>query len=259
MGRKTTFYKSTFDLSEFDMRNIEFLEEKTGQNKTSVVHTALHFCQYSLEQRARGNVTGIIYETFDYRATSGPVSHESVAARFNARSSKAQRNDVSMYRSTAALEAIEDIKKSINTESDSVAVAYALEYSAAAVRALQAANNGKKARFFFSHDNSPRSRGMVFNKHPFDISMAESFRKASRRMKANLGKLVPGKKALPMQQEEKREPQLPKTPAPAAATETPTQQTPAADVGAIHNGIANDMKGMKPVTFKQDGKKGFSL
>lgn len=194
MAKKTTLYKTTFDLSEFDLRNIEFLEEKTGYNKTTTVHTALHFCQYSLEQRERGNVTGILYETFDYRATSGPVRHESVATRFNNRSDKAERTNVSMYRSTAALEAIEYIKKSIKTESDSVAVAYALEYSAAAVRALQAANNGKKARLFFSHDNSPRSRGMIFNKHPFDISLAESFRKAGRRMKNSIGNMVPGKK-----------------------------------------------------------------
>ncbi|MBI1214302.1 MAG: hypothetical protein GC185_00620 [Alphaproteobacteria bacterium] len=265
MAKKTTTaYLTTYNLSEFDMRNIERLEERTGYSSAGAIYAAVYFCQKSLDYAAQGYVTTALYETFDYRATTASLDPQRVAQAYNARTETAEKIDLTMYRNSDFLQALQDIKKTIRNDSDSVALAFALEYAAQMVTKLENANNGKKAQIFFSPNGSPRDRGYVMKKHPFNISLGNRFRKAACKMKdGTKGIFVKRKPSIHTAPAKKPEPAPERQPEQKAEQKT-EQQTPAAlpDAGdKMHNGTASDLQPMKPLTLKnrKGGKDGFSL
>jgi hypothetical protein len=264
MAAKSTAYLATYTLSEFDIRNIDRLEARTACPASAAIALAVYFCQKSLNYAAQGYVTTALYETFEYRATTAPLNPAAVARSYNGRNPDAEKVDLSMYRTSDFLQALHDIKKAINTDKDDVALAFALEYAVQMTDKLDGANNGRKARIFFSSTGSPRDRGWTLVKHPFDISLGNAFRKAGRKIKSGTKAIF--KKQKPTIHVEARK-ALP-APAPAAAEQSRQQKAEPANTPAdtnnasdkIHQGLGNDVQAMKRLTVtprKNDG--GFKL
>lgn len=248
MAAKSTAYLATYTLNEFDIRNIDRLTARTAYADVAAIATAVYFCQKSLNYAAQGYVTTALYETFDYRATTSALNPAAVARSYNERNPAAEQVDLTMYRTSDFLQALHDIKKAIKTDKDDVALAFALEYAVQMLDKLDGANNGKKARIFFSPNGSPRDRGWTLTKHPFDISLGNKFRKASRKIKS-------GTKAIFKKQKPSiHVAQHKALPAPApAVTEQPAQEktAPANTLDAsdkIHQGLGNDVQAMKRLT-----------
>lgn len=185
-----TVYKTTFALSEFDLNNLELLCAHTQQEKTWALHQALHFCQTSFVQAGNGRMTSVLHSN----GTTPTISHTSVAEAFNKRSDKAAQYNVTLYRTTEALDAIQKIKTRIGAKSDDTAVAFALAFSAACVRRIQGANHGKKARIFFTATNNPNKSGIVLNKHPYDISFGNKLRRLKANLQSSIAVLNPWRK-----------------------------------------------------------------
>lgn len=185
-----TAYKTTFALSEFDLNNLELLCAHTRQEKTWALHQALHFCQTSLAQAGNGRMTSVLHSN----GTTPTISHAAIAEDFNKRSDKAAQYNVTLYRTTDALEAIQKIKTRIGAKSDDTAVAFALAFSAACVRRIQGAHHGKKARIFFTATNNPNKSGIVLNKHPYDISFGNKFRRLKTSLRSGIAVLNPWRK-----------------------------------------------------------------
>ena len=170
-----------------------------------------------------------------------------------------------MYRTSDFLQALQDIRNFIESDSDSVALAFALEYAAQMVKKVDNANNGKRAQIFFCRNNNPRDRGWIMKKHPYNISLGNKFRKAGRKMKAGTKGIFRKQKPSIHVEPHKEAP----PPAPQPAAEQPkhpeTQHpapSPAADAGdGAHQGIGSDLQPMKPLTLKprKGGADGFRL
>jgi|GEM_PF-1394457 len=185
-----TVYKTTFALSEFDLNNLELLCAHTRQEKTWALHQALHFCQTSLAQSGAGRMTSVLHGN----GTTATISHSAVAEEFNKRSNKAAQYNVTLYRTTDALDTIQKIKTRIGAKSDDTAVAFALAFSATCVRRIQGANGGKKARIFFTATNNPNKSGIILNKHPYDISFGNKFRRFKTNLRSGIAVLNPWRK-----------------------------------------------------------------
>jgi hypothetical protein len=238
-------YKMTVELSEFDIDMIDRIAAHTGYGRSDALHLALAFCDSSLSYNKQGYYTTVLYENGYSRGCTATISAHSVAEKFNNRNPDAQSVTVKMLRSTQTLQYLQNIKTAMNIQSDAVAIGFALEYAATTIDRLQTANNGKAARIFFTKTNNPHERGYTLVKHPFDINLANKWRRATRRMKQGIQKLNP-LKAKP-----KQYPALP----------APEQKVPAAapDTSAQSNVPEQESVSiLKPVKLKKSGQ-GFVL
>jgi len=237
-------YKMTVELSEFDIAIIDRIAAHTGYGRSDALHIALAFCDKSLSYNKQGYHTTVLYENAYYRACTATIATSTVAQKFNSRNPDAQSVTVRMLRDTQTLHALQNIKTSMNIKSDAVAIGFALEYAATTIERLQTANNGKAAKILFTTTNNPRKGGYTLVKHPFDISLGNKWRRATRRMKASIQKLNP------IKPKPKEYPALP-APAPKALeapAQTASGNTPEPESVSI----------LKPVKLKRSGT-GFEL
>lgn len=238
-------YKMTVELSEFDIDIIDRIAAHTGHNRSTALHLALSFCDKSLTYGKQGYYTTVLYENSYSRGCTDTVNPRRIAEKFNTRNPDAQSVTVNMLRDTQTLQYLQNIKSTMKIQSDAVAIGFALEYAMATINRLQNANNGKAAKILFTKTNKPREGGYTLVKHPFDISLGNKWRRATRRMKEGVKSLNPFKPkpkeypvALPAPAPEPAE-----TPAPTAA------QAPAAPEA---------VSVLKPMKLKKSGK-GFDL
>ena len=161
----TSFPTATFHLNEFDIENIKYLEKCTGMNAADVAQEALLLCQKSLELRKQGYHTSVLHEMG--LASSATIEHESIADQFNHRSRQANPADLAIQRTPQTLQALEDVKSSIQVTGDSIALAYALEYAAACERKIQ---QYVSARIFFTKTNDPYD-GYVYKSCGFNKTL----------------------------------------------------------------------------------------
>jgi hypothetical protein len=241
-------YKTSFDLSEFDTANVEYLQKHTGMNATSVIHIALSFCKTSLEHRKAGRHTTV---KCGWGCTD-TLSHGNVAQAFNNRSPAAQQVTVSMYRTADALQDIHDIKSLIGAQTDGVAVAYALALSVEMVRKMESADKGKTARIFYTATNHPNKTGYTYTQpHPFEVSGGNSFRRNKRIVLKALSVLNPWREKEPSFGVEPAQPK-PATPGPEQnnTPDSAEPEKPEINTDAIQNGSDKEIKALKPMTFK---------
>ena len=237
-------YKMTVELSEFDIDIIDRIAAHTGHNRSSALHLALSFCDRGLSYNKQGYMTSVLYENGYGRGCTATINARHVAEKFNNRNPDAQSVTVNMLRDTQTLHYLQNIKTSLNIPSDAVAIGFALEYAMTTIDRLASANNGKAAKIFFTKTNNPRDRGYTLTKHPFDISLGNKWRRATRRMKE-------GVKALnPIKPKPKEYPALP-------APEQKTAETPPPAV-AKNTAEPDAVSILKPVKLKKSGN-GFEL
>ncbi|MEZ0259927.1 MAG: hypothetical protein ACAH80_02900 [Alphaproteobacteria bacterium] len=241
-------YKTSFDLSEFDTANVEFLQKHTGMTATNIVHAALSFAKTSLEHHKAGRYTTVKCSW----GCTDTLSHGGVAQAFNNRSPAAQPITVTMYRTADALQDIHDIKAMIGAKTDGAAVGYALALSVEMVQKLKGADKGKAARIFYTASNHPNKVGYTYTEpHPFEVSKGNTFRRNKRVIGKALAKLSPWHV----------KGDLPFTADPAASNPAPEQNNtpqeeppkPEIDTGVITDGTDSEIKAMKPMTFKPKG------
>ena len=219
-------YKMTVELSEFDIDLIDRIAAHTGHDRATALHMALSFCEKGLSYNKQGYMTTVLYENGYARGCTATINARDVAEKFNNRNPDAQSVNVNMLRSTQTLHYLQNIKSSLKIQSDAVAIGFALEYAMTTIERLQSANNGKAAKIFFTKTNNPRDRGYTLVKHPFDISLGNKWRRATRRMTHGIKALNPFKPkpkeypALPPPEQKPAE-----TPAPAAAQNTAEPET----------------------------------
>jgi len=235
-------YKMTVELSEFDIDIIDRITAHTGYTRSDALHLALSFCDMSLSYRKRGYYTTVRYENGYTRGCTETIGAREVAEKYNNRNPDAQSVNVTMLRSTQTLQYLQNIKSTLSIKSDAVAIGFALEYAMTTIDRLQSANNGKAARIFFTKTNNPRQSGYTLVNHPFDISLGNKWRRATRKMSQGIKRLNPFKP------KPKEYPALPapapaETPAPAAATPAPQPEP---------------VSILKPVKLKK-GHQGFDL
>lgn len=195
-----TSAKTTLQLSTYDLDNIGRLAAATGQSKGEAFHVAMAFCDKAIDYIRDGYYVSALYQDSYARCTTATVSPVRIAQSLNNRRKDVdtQQTDLPLYRATA--DRLENIKRFLKVESDTLAVAFALEFSRTAMDNTHAANNGKKATIFFSRENKPGERGYLLgSKHPYNANLGNTFRRATRRTKSALAKLNPlaRKKALP--------------------------------------------------------------
>lgn len=179
-----TTAKTTLHLTTYDTDNLQRLAEGTGMTKPQAFHTALSFCDMAVNHMRKGYYISAYYETSYSRCTSRGVSPADVAGRINNRRRDVEQTDTQLplYRATA--DRLENIKKFLKVQSDTLAVAYALEFARAVFDTAQNCNNGKKATVFFSQNNNPRERGYFLDKkHPYNANPGNSFRRVARSVK----------------------------------------------------------------------------
>lgn len=245
-----TAYKTSFDLSEFDTANIEYLQQHTGMNATNIVHSALSFAKTSLEHRKAGRFTTV---KCGWGCTD-TLSHHAVAQAFNNRSPAAQPITVTMYRTADALQDIHDIKTLIGAKTDGAAVGYALALSVEMVQKLKSADKGKAARIFFTETNHPNKTGYSYTQpHPFEVSRGNTFRRNKRVIGKALSVLNPWRQKEPSFSADPAQ----AAPAPASEQNNTPQEAeppkPEIDTGVITDGTDSEIKAMKPMTFKPKG------
>lgn len=241
-----TAYKTSFDLSEFDTANVEFLQKHTGMNATSIIHIALSFCKTSLEHRKAGRFTTA---KCGWGCTT-TLSHGDVAQAFNNRSPAAQPITVNMYRTADALQDIHDIKGMIGAKTDGAAVGYALALSVEMVRKMEGADKGKAAKIFYTATNHPNKTGYTYAQpHPFEICRGNTLRRNKRVVMKALSKLNPWAEKEPSFT---ADPAQPQPPAPDNDNTRAPQKPPKPEIDttAIHEGTDNDIRAMKPIGLK---------
>lgn len=217
-----TTAKTTVELTTYDIDNLTRMAEGTGLSKGNAFHYALEFCSKAVDYMQRGYVVSSFYENSYMRSTTATISPVRIADVVNNRRTDVDviPTDLPLHRVTA--DRLENIKRFLKIQSDTLAVAFALEYARTAFDSTQSCNNGKKATIFFSKNNRPGERGyLLSSNHPFNANLGNKFRRASRRMKtaaanANPFRKKPAPPALPA-------PAAP-APAPAAAVEAPAVQ-----------------------------------
>ncbi len=256
MPASLTSYKTTYQLTEIDARNIEYLAAQTAVSQSVAVHQAIYFCQLALQYRAQGQCTGVLYKSGGYRHTAHSIGHNEVAQAYNNRPKNAQPVKLVINRHTDALQAIHDIKTAINTPKDEVAVAYALEFAATTVKRIRSCNHGKNARILFSYRNSPSESGSMLRSHPYDLTLGNKFRRSARRMKSAMGKINPFKKKPAPVQEPAPQPAPAAVPSPAAASADQVKQAVDLEIQKIQNGTLEPVKTMRAVTFRKK-RRGF--
>lgn len=203
-----TTAKTTLELTTYDSDNLTRMAEGTGLSKASAFHYALDFCDKAIDYLQRGYVVSALYENSYMRSTTATIAPARVAQAINNRRTDmdVMPTDLPLHRVTA--DRLENIKRFLKVQSDTLAVAFALEYARTAFDCAQTCNNGKKATIFFSQNNRPGERGYLLSAHhPFNANLGNKFRRASRRMKTAVGNANPFRK----------KPAPPALPAPAAA------------------------------------------
>lgn len=260
MGASHTSYETTYNLTELDVRNIQILAEHSGRNMSQAVHDAIYFCQIALQFNKSGKVVSVFYKNSYQSGTTASINASDVANVYNNRPKNAQPVNLRIHRHTDALQAIDYIRKTINASNDSVAVAFALEYAATAVRRIQSCNNGKFARLFFSRDNNPYNGGSILKKHPYDLTLGSKFRRTGRKVKAGMSKINPFKKSPSSVLEDKPAAPAPSAPPqqpPSAVEDDPPQHQFDGEIEKMQDGVTKPVKTLKPVTFRKPG--GFNL
>lgn len=246
-----TYYKVTLQLNEFDIENVDRIAAHTGSDRAASLHMALRFCAQSMEFQKKGYMTTVRYENGYGRGCTDTISPRHIAEKYNRRSPNAQPISVSILRSTETLRNLQMIKDGLGIQSDDTAFAFALEFSIATIERIQSANNGKAAEVFFTKSNNPRETGYLIKKHPFNISLGNSWRRVTRRMKRSLKKMNP----LPAKKLD-----IIELPAPAAQAQ-PAPQNTAPNTAANEvprTELSEPVQAMKPVKFKK-GNNGFQL
>lgn len=234
-------------ISTYDRDNLDRLSAGTGHSTSETFHIAMAFCDKAVDYMREGYKVSARYETSYASHTSNTFSPHHVAQLINNRRSDVEQQDtvLPLYRATA--DRLENIKDFLKVQSDTLAVAFALEFAREAFEITHTANNGKKATIFFSTDNRPGGKGYLLStKHPYNANFGNSFRRAARRSKQAMGKLNPfARKAAPAPAA------LPAPQAPAATPE-PAAQTPAP---------MQEIQLLHPISFKKRGGKndGFDL
>lgn len=251
----TTYYKVTLQLNELDVENANRIAAHAGCDKATAMHMSLRFCAQSMDFLKQGYMTTVRYENNYHRGCTATISPRHVADKFNNRNPNAQPVKVSILRDAQTLRLLQTIKDCMGTQSDDIAFAFALEYSMATIDRIQSANNGKAAEIFFTKTNEPGKTGYLITKHPFNISLGNSWRRAARKMMRGVKKLnpLPAKKldiiTLP-------------PPASPAQEQTPAEQTAQQNTSPANEPLRTDLsepvQAMKPLKLKK-GNGGFQL
>lgn len=251
-----TYYKVTLQLNELDLENVNRIATHAGCDKASALHMSLRFCAQSMDFLKEGYMTTVRYENGYRRGCTATISPRHVAEKYNSRNPNAQPVNVSILRDAETLRLLQTVKNSIGTQSDDTAFAFALEYSMVAINRIQSANNGKAAQIFFTKTNDPSKTGYLIKKHPFNISLGNSWRRATRKIVGGIKKLNP----LPAKKLD-----IITLPPPAP----PVQEQPSAEQAAQKNTApANDpprtdlsepVQAMKPLKLKKGNGGGFQL
>ncbi|MBW7911929.1 MAG: hypothetical protein H3C49_11760 [Alphaproteobacteria bacterium] len=209
-----TTAKTLLQLTTYDVDNLNHLAQAERMSKAEAFHHAMAFCDKAVDYMRRGYTVSALYADSYARYTTSSFSPSAVAHKINTRRKDVEVSETALplFRTTA--DRLENIKNFLKVDSDTLAVAFALEYARTAHDRTQACNNGKKATIFFSLTNSPGDRGYLLAKeHPYNANLGNKFRRASRRLKQQLADANPfRKKAVPAA-----------LPAPAAAEPAQTQ------------------------------------
>lgn len=187
-----TSAKTSLQLSTYDIDNISHLAHETGCSKGEAFHTALAFCDSAVDYMRRGYYVSALYKSSYARSTTATFSAAAIADSINKRRADVEisTTELPLYRATA--DRLENIKSFLKVSSDTLAVAFAMEFSRTAFDRTHKANNGKTATIFFSLGNDPSARGYLLNKkHPYNANMGNSFRRAARRAKMQLAEMNP--------------------------------------------------------------------
>jgi hypothetical protein len=192
--------KTILRLSTYDFDNLARLAAVTGERKAVAFHTPLDFCNTATGYIRDGYCVSAIYEDSYARYTTETLSPVSVAQSINNRRKdmETEQTALPLYRVTA--DRLENIKRFLKTDSDTLAVAFALEFARAALDNTHRANKGKKATVFFSRENDPGRKGyLLSSRHPYNANLGNTFRRAVRRTKSALAQMNPlaRKKAIP--------------------------------------------------------------
>lgn len=248
----TTYYKVTLQLNELDVENVNRIAAHAGCDKANALHMSLRFCAQSMDFLKQGYMTTVRYENGYRRGCTATISPRHVAERYNNRNPNAQPVKVNILRDAETLRLLQTIKDGIGTQSDDTAFAFALEYSMTTINRIQSANNGKAAQIFFTKTNDPTKIGYLIKKHPFNISLGNSWRRATRKMMRGVKKLnpLPAKKldiiTLP-------------PPAPPAQEQTSEVQKNTAPANEpLRTDLSEPVQAMKPLKLKK-GNGGFQL
>lgn len=250
-----TYYKVSLQLNELDIENIDRIAAHTGRDRANALHMALRFCAQSMELAKDGYMTSVRYENGYRRGCTATISPRYVAEKYNNRNPNAQPVSVSILRNAETLRLLQVIKDGIGAKSDDVAFAFALEFSMTTITRIKSANNGKAAEIFYTKTNDPDKTGYLIKKHPFNISLGNSWRRATHRMTSSLKKLNP----LPA-----KKPEIITLPPPAATPQEPPPAAEAAQNNAtssnepLRTDLSEPMQAMKPVKLKKGGG-GFQL
>lgn len=192
-----TLAKTTLQLTTYDYDNLDRLAKGTVLGKADSFHTAMAFCDAYISYLKRGYVASALYEDGYTRSTTNTFSARHIADSINARRHDltVTPTDLALHRATA--DRLENIKSFLNVQSDTLAVAFALELAHHAFKTVQSCNDGKKATIFFSLRNRPGESGYLLNeRHPYNVNKGNDFRRAVRRWKARIPSLRnPFKKA----------------------------------------------------------------
>src|SRR6218665_3674327 len=145
-----TTAKTTLELTTYDTDNLTRMAEGTGLSKASAFHYAMDFCDKAVDYMQRGYVVSALYENSYVRSTTATVAPARIAQAINSRRTDmdVMPTELPLHRVTA--DRLENIKRFLKVQSDTLAVAFALEYARAAFDCTQSCNNGKKATLFFS-------------------------------------------------------------------------------------------------------------
>lgn len=243
-----TTAKTTLELTTYDIDNLTRMADGTGMSKASAFHYAMDFCDKAIEYMQRGYVVSALYENSYMRSTTATIAPARIAQSINDRRTDmdVMPTDLPLHRATA--DRLENIKRFLKVQSDTLAVAFALEYARAAFDCAQSCNNGKKATIFFSYNNKPGERGyLLSNSHPFNANLGNKFRRASRRIKAAAANANPFRKK----------------PAPAPALPAPTPVAPAPAPAAVETSHVQEIQLLNPPTVNKraprSGSDGFGL
>lgn len=243
-----TIAKTTLQLTTYDIDNLSHMAKGTGLSKPEAFHYAMDFCDKAIDYMQRGYVVSALYENSYMRSTTATIAPARIAQSINDRRTDmdVMQTDLPLHRATA--DRLENIKRFLKVQSDTLAVAFALEYARAAFDCAQSCNNGKKATLFFSPNNKPGERGyLLSNNHPFNANLGNKFRRSSRRIKTAVANANPFRSK------------------PAAAPALPAPTAPAPEPAAIETPHVQEIQLLNPPTVNKrtprqgSGNGGFGL
>lgn len=228
-----TSANTLLQLNTYDIDNLRHLASSARVSEGEAFHTALAFCDHAVNYMRRGYSVSALYQDSYARYTTNSFSPVAVAHSINSRRKdvEVQETPLPLFRTTA--DRLENIKNFLKTESDTLAVAFALEYARTAYDRTHTCNKGKTATIFFSLTNAPGDRGYLLGKkHPYNANPGNSFRRAARGLKQQISAANPFRK----------KPALPALPAPAAAapaTPAPAPQQQIQEIRLLQSPTVN--------------------